>query len=564
MIGPDLAVTSLDFLPGLAKLGASTPESLRQHSVDPEVGLPGHRFLIVPTKATLSVTKRFQNPVLPGFHPDPSICRVGEDFYLATSTFEWFPGLPLFHSRDLVHWRLLGHAMDRPSQLPLDGVRASGGLYAPTLRHHDGVFYLVCTLVDGTDWSGHFVITADDAAGPWSEPHLLEGGGIDPSLFFDDDGTAWFTATRLTGEYEGHTEVWLRRFDPAALRLVGDEHVIWDGAMKGAIWSEGPHLYKIDGRYFLLTAEGGTAHDHAVIVARADHVTGPYEGCPRNPVLTHRHLGRDWPIQAIGHADLVTTPGGQWWMVLLGIRPHHLDRSALGRETFLTPVRWEDGWPVAGPVEDGHDFPDLDEHRRPVAPVCDHFEAPELGSEWNFLRTPRERWWSLSERPGHLRLRVRPEKLADLANPSFVGRRQLHRRFAAFTAMDFTPPGEYAWAGLAVIQNHDFHILLVSTTRDLRLVVRERGDDSVVATAPPASGRVHLGVEANGHFYQAWYAVEAGRWQPLGRPVDGDLLTSQVAGGFTGAYVGLYASGNGHPHDGHADFAWFEYAPRDD
>ncbi|MFF5264291.1 glycoside hydrolase family 43 protein [Actinomadura viridis] len=497
--------------------------------------------------------RRFRNPVLPGCHPDPSVCRVGDDFYLVTSSFEWFPGLPLFHSRDLVHWRPVGHAMDRPSQLPLDGVRASGGLYAPTLRHHDGRFYLVCTLVDGTSWSGHFVLTATDPAGPWSEPHPLDGAGIDPSLFFDDDGRAWFTATRETGRYKGHTEIYLREFDPSALTLTGGEHVIWDGAVKGAIWSEGSHLYKIDGRYHLLTAEGGTAHDHAVMIARADHVTGPYEGDPRNPVLTHRHLGLGHPIVGTGHADLVRTPAGEWWMVLLAMRPHHDDRCVLGRETFLTPVRWEDGWPVAGPVEPSHPFPSLPEHRWPAEPACDHFDAPELGPSWNVLRTPRERWWSLTERPGHLRLRARPVSLA--ANPSLVGRRQSHPAFAAYTALDLA--GEQVSAGLALVQNDAFHVLLLATGRELRLVVRERGVASVLAEVPAECHRVRLGVEAHGRWYQARYSLEPGRWEPLGAPVDGDLLSSQVAGGFTGVYVGVYATGDG----GHADFDWFEYSP---
>ncbi|SNS56243.1 glycoside hydrolase family 43 protein [Actinomadura mexicana] len=503
----------------------------------------------------------FGNPVLPGCHPDPSVCRAGGDFYLVTSTFEWFPGLPVFHSRDLVHWRQVGHALDRAGQLPLDGVPASGGLYAPTLRHHDGTFYLVCTLVDGTRWSGHFVMTASDPAGPWSDAHRLDGDGIDPSLFFDDDGRAWCTGTRPTGRYEGHTEIWLREFDPSALALTGEEHVIWDGAVKGAIWSEGSHLYKIDGRYVLLTAEGGTAHDHAVMVARAGAVTGPYEGDPRNPVLTHRNLGAGHPIVGAGHADLVDTPDGEWWMVLLAMRPHHLDRCPLGRETFLTPVTWEDGWPVTGGrVEAQHPVPSLPPHPWPAAPACDQFDGPELGPAWNMLRTPRERWWSLTERPGHLRLRARPETLADVANPSFLGRRQQHRDFAAFTSLDFVPADEER-AGLALVQNNDFHVLLVSTSQGLRSVKRERGVETVLATGPAVSGPVRLGFEAHGRWYQAYYGSAPGEWTPFGAPVDGDVLSSQVAGGFTGAYIGLYATSNGRTGGGHADFAWFEYRP---
>lgn len=505
--------------------------------------------------------RTFQNPVLAGYHPDPSICRVDDDFYLVTSSFEWFPGLPVFHSRDLVHWRPLGHALDRPSQLPLDGVRSSGGLYAPTLRFHDGTFYLVCTLVDGTSWSGHFVVTATDPAGPWSDPHRLDGEGIDPSLFFDDDGRAWLTATRTTGRYEGHTEIWMREFDPARLCLIGDEHVIWDGAVKGAIWSEASHLYKVGGRYLLLTAEGGTAQDHAVMAARADRVTGPYAGDPRNPVLTHRHLGLGHPIVAAGHADLVETPGGEWWAVLLAMRPYGGHFSNLGRETFLAPVRWEDGWPVAGPVEASHPAPGLPAHPWPAEPVCDQFDAPDLAPCWNVPRTPRERWWSLTERPGHLRLRLRPESLAEPANPSFVGRRQQHADFAAFAALDFTPRGDHEQAGLALVQNEDHHLLLVVTANGLRVIRREGGADTLLAERPVPPGRLFLGIEARGQSYQPRFAGEPGRWEPIGGPVDGRLLSPEVAGGFTGAYAGVYASSNGHPSDNVADFDWFEYGP---
>jgi alpha-N-arabinofuranosidase len=503
--------------------------------------------------------RRFHNPVLPGFHPDPSICRVGSDYYLVTSTFEWFPGLPVFHSRDLVHWRQLGHALDRPSQLPLDGVRPSGGLYAPTIRHADGIFYVICTLVDGPAESGHFVVTATDPAGSWSEPHWLPGGGFDPSLFFDDDGRCWFTATRPTGDYEGHTEVWLREFDPAALRLVGAEHVLWDGAVKGSIWAEGPHLYKIDGRYYLLASEGGTAHDHALSVARADHVTGPYAGNPRNPFLTHRHLGLDHPIVGTGHADLVQTAAGAWWMVLLAMRPYGGYFYNLGRETFLAPVRWEDGWPVAGPVEPGLPAPDLPPHRWPAEPACDNFEAPALAPHWNFLRTPREAFWSLDERPGHLRLRLRPESLTDLANPSLVARRQQHIDFAAHTALDFTPQTDTECAGLALVQNNDHHVLAVRTAAGLRLIRRDGGVDTVLAQEPVEPGRLYLSVEAHGQDYQVRYATRPGDWRPLGGPVDGRVLSTPVAGGFTGAYLGMYAGSGGAASTNVADFDWFEY-----
>src|SRR5512137_236117 len=245
----------------------------------------------------------FRNPILPGCYPDPSICRVGEDYYLVTSTFEYFPGLPVFHSRDLVHWHPVGHVLDRPSQLNLDGIRSSGGLYAPTIRHFNGVFYVINTLMHGKAHSGNFIVTASNPAGPWSDPVWLESApGIDPSLFFDDDGRVWYTGNRMAGnsQYEGHTEIWLQQLDLAEMRLIGEPRVLWDGAVKGAVWAEAPHLYKHEGMYYLLIAEGGTAHHHAVSVARSRSVTGPYEGNRANPILTHRNLGLDYPIVGTG------------------------------------------------------------------------------------------------------------------------------------------------------------------------------------------------------------------------------------------------------------------------
>ncbi len=507
---------------------------------------------------------RFRNPVLPGFHPDPSICRVGTDYYLVTSTFEYFPGLPLYHSRDLVHWRQLGHVLDRPDQLPLAGVRSSNGLFAPTIRYHDGRFYVICTLVGGHDRAGTFVVTAADPTGPWSDPYWLpEAEGIDPSLFFDN-GRAWCVGCRPLTEpdYPGQTEIWLREFDPIGMRLVGAEQVIWRSALGGAVWTEAPHLYKVDGRYYLLTAEGGTGHDHAVMIARADQITGPYQGSPRNPVLTHRHLGRDHPIVGTGHGDLVCTPGGQWWMVLLGMRPYGGYFYNLGRETFLVPVRWAEGWPVAsegtGRVEDSYPAPDLPEHRWPAEPATDNFEAPTLAPLWNVLRTPDKQFWSLEA----VEMCIRDS----LDTPSFVGRRQQHIDFAARTAVDFQPESEHESAGLALVQSDAFHLTLTVTGRRqrvVRLARRYQRSTEVLAEAPVAEGRVYLGVEARGQNYQMRFATRPDRWKPLGEPVDGRLLSTPVAGGFVGTYLGVYATSDGQPSSNHADFDWFEYLALD-
>jgi xylan 1,4-beta-xylosidase len=508
---------------------------------------------------------RFRNPILPGAHPDPSICRVGQDYYLATSTFEYFPGIALHHSRDLVHWRPIGHALDRPSQLPLDGVRASGGLYAPTLRHANGRFYLVCTLVDGTGPSGNFVVTADDPAGAWSEPAwLADAPGFDPSLLFDDDGRVWLCGTfeRDPESRPGQTTVWLQELELDGMRLVGERHLIWTGAAVDARWAEGPHVYRIGDLYYLLTAEGGTSFDHAVVVARSSSVTSPYEPCPHNPVLSARHLGPDTPIVGTGHADLVELPDGSWWSVLLAMRPYPDGTWNLDRETFLTPVEWHEGWPVFNP---GHGRVLLDERRPslpahpwPVGPRGDSFDALSLGPEWMMIRTPREQWWSLTDRPGHLRLRLRPETLADRANPSFVGRRQEHRDFTAYTVVDVAPAAEDEAAGLAVVKSGAFHIRLEIFgvgDRGARLVSRRDGVDTVVATVPVADGVVRLGVEARAQDY----TFRVG--EQTVASVDGRILSSTVAGGFFGAVVGVYATSSETQSTTVADFDWFEYAP---
>lgn len=519
--------------------------------------------------------RTFRNPILSGFYPDPSICRVGDDYYLVASTFEYFPGLPIFHSRDLVHWHQIGHVLDRSSQLPLDGIRPSGGLYAPTIRYSQGVFFVINTLVDGKTKSGNFIVTATDPAGPWSELYWLEGAdGIDPSLFFDDDGKVWYTGTRLKASStfaQGQTEIWLQEFDPANMCLVGEQYVIWDGAVKNAVWSESPHLYKIDGRYYLLTAEGGTAHHHAVVVTRSDVITGPYEGNRGNPILTHRHLGLDYPIVGTGHADLVETRAGEWWMVLLAMRPYGGYYYNLGRETFLAPVRWEEGWPIVSPgtgrVEFTYPAPDLPEQCWPTTPTRDQFDLPALAPQWFFLRTPRDEFWSLSERPGYLRLRLRPQRLSAQTNPSFVGRRQQHIHFVAQAALEFTPQTEHEGAGLALVQNNDFHFCFVVTRTIqpvIRLIKRAAGVEEILTEQPIVDGRCYLKVEAHEQAYSFYVATEPDAWQPVAEGIDGRILSTPVAGGFVGAVIALYASSNGLTSVNAADFDWFEYRGLDE
>ncbi|MEU5216924.1 glycoside hydrolase family 43 protein [Streptomyces sp. NPDC020807] len=472
----------------------------------------------------------FDQPVLPGFRPDPSVCRVGADHYLVTSSFEWFPGLPVFHSRDLVHWRRIGSALDRPSQLDLDGCGPSRGLFAPTIRHHDGLFHLVCTLMDGP---GHFVVTAADPAGPWSEPYWLEGEGFDPSLFFDDgpdgDGRAWFTAARVRDAAAGRTEIWMREYVPDERRLTGPEYVLWSGSHPEARWSEAPHLYRVDGVYVLLTAEGGTDVDHSVVAARSRHVTGPYEGVPGNPVLAPAPGG---PVTCTGHADLVRTAYGDWRAVLLGVRPG----SALGRETFLSRVTWEDGVPAFSPVA----------HAGRSRPLREDFAV--LSDDWSTLRTPRAPFWSTGD---GLRLRCRPEQLGDRVVPSLLVRPQEQPDCDVSTEIRFTPAGPGEAAGLAVVVDDDKHLLLLRTAEGLEL---RRGPE-VLARAAAPSGPVRLGVRVRGFGHTFAHATPDGPWRDLAT-VEAEFLRPL----FTGVQIGLYATSQGRPSANQAHFPWFAMA----
>jgi len=487
---------------------------------------------------------RVANPILPGCHPDPSIVRVGADYYLVTSTFEYFPGLPVFHSTDLARWECIGHVVTRPDQLDYAGIASSGGLYAPTIRYHDGRFLVVCTLVDQEDETrgGHFVMTATDPAGPWSDPVWLDADGIDPSLFFDDDGRAWLHGTRLAREPEWHhqTEVWLRELDLATMSLTGPEHILWTGAVRGAVWAEGPHLYRVDGTYYLLAAEGGTEFHHAVCVARSDAVTGPYVGNPANPVLTHRHLGHGADVVGTGHADLVQAVDGSWWAVLLGMRTEGGYHYPLGRETFLVPVAWEGGWPVFAPGV-GRVPAEVD------VPFARPGPAPATGPAWTTLRAPAS---TFAEPDGEgWRLHLTPANLTDPVTPAFLGVRQEHRDldFAVTLAGPLSTGEE---AGLAVRQSERDHVRLALVGGRngslVRAVHRRAGSDILLGElAVAASEEVRLGVRVRGVEYAL--TVRVGDRDVVVATADGRTLDSVATGGFLGLWLGVYATSNGVP-----------------
>ncbi|RKT19922.1 beta-xylosidase [Streptomyces sp. 1114.5] len=487
------------------------------------------------------------NPVIPGFHPDPSVCRVGDDYYLVCSSFEYFPGIPVFHSRDLFHWTQIGNALDRPSQLRLPRESpSSGGIYAPTLRHHDGRFWLIVTNVSG---DGNLLFTATDPAGPWSDPIRLPGvHGIDPDLAWDEDGTCWCTVA-------GVSQV---RLDPATGETIGEPQRIWSGA-PGATAPEAPHLYRIGAYWYLMIAEGGTERGHAVSIARGPSPSGPFEPCPANPVLTHR--GIDSPIQNTGHADLVQAPDGSWWMVLLAVRPRGGTPAwyVLGRETFLAPVAWVDGWPVVGPLTTELPTPSWPLHPAPAVPARDDFDQAELHPQWISVRERPEHLCTTKERSGWLTLRAAGASL-DENDVVFVGRRQQHLGCRARTLID--PAG--GRGGLAVRMDEDHHYEIEAADGEVKVLARIGSLRTEVASRPVPSGAVVLGVDVVPRPTRGPRTgpddVILGVEEPDGTfavlaALDGRYLSTEVAGGFTGRVIGMYAA------EGTVHFDRFDYEP---
>ena len=514
------------------------------------------------------------NPILPGFYPDPSVCRRGDDLYIATSSFEYFPGIPLFHSRDFVHWRQVGHALTRPGRPDLRSVRASKGIYASTIRYReaDGYFYVASTLVKDPPYRGNvsFYVKAKDPAGKWSEPVVIRGAeGIDPTLFFEGDKAYCLGNLRPYPDRKSTKKrhIWLQEMDIETGELTGDRHVLLrDGALRCAATPEGPHLYKVGGWYYLLIAEGGTEEDHAVSVFRSRRLTGPYRGDPRNPVLTHRMLGRGSAIDSTGHADLVQLPNGEWWAVLLACRPDGGPYRNLGRETFAVPVEWEDGWPVFSPksgrVEFEYPAPALPEWEPPARKAQYGFGDGELGPEWNVLRGPREEVFSLSQRKGWLRLLPNAHTLREDASPAFIGRRQQHMCFEAEAEMEFTPDASFR-GGMVMLMNGRHYIAMlyeeVSGQGAVSVYRCRAGQETLEGRIPARGGRLRMKIEARYQSYTFLAACEGEEWRAAAKDVDGTVLSREVAGGFTGAYIGLYCEDAAAPRGAHADYRFFAY-----
>lgn len=483
------------------------------------------------------------NPVLAGFFPDPSVCRVDGDggawFYLVSSTFEYLPGLPVHRSRDLVHWELVGHVLDRPGQADLTGVGDSGGLFAPTIRHDGDRFLVVCTVVGGVPGSsGNFVVTATDPAGPWSDPVWWQVDGIDPSILVDGD-RLWAHGTRLARdpEWDQQTEVWVREVDPSTLLPGEEEHIVWTGAVRGAVWAEGPHLYRREGRYYLLAAEGGTGFDHAVVVARADHPTGPYMGSPANPVLSHRQLGRGSPVTNVGHADLVEHPDGSTWALCLATRPWH-GGDRLGRETFLVDVEWQDGWPVFAPGVGRLSS----QPPRPESTGGHESTTPGTSNRVAVRRLPSE--LGATELPGD-RMRLAAGEGLGSSHPAYLAERLTTLDGEVAVQVLGADPGVRAGMGLRYSSTAYLSATVGGTGLAVEVVSRTSDPVRVVQSVAGATGRMTLtlaGAEATVSFLPD--DDRSARAVSLG-PFDITELCTAADGGFVGLTHGVLAIGDG-------------------
>lgn len=523
------------------------------------------------------LTQTFSNPILSGFYPDPSICRVEEDYYLVTSSFVYYPGLPIFHSKDLIHWEQIGHGIHRPDQLDYKNCETSLGLWAPSIRYHNNIFYIINTFVsEGREARrDNYIITASNPSGPWSDPIFIKGAdGIDSSLFFDEDGRIWYAGNYIAKEalYEGHHGIYLNELDPLTFQFIGDRHIIWNGDTSHSKWIEAPHIYKKDGYYYLIVAEGGTFTNHSIMMARSNTITGDYEICPRNPIMTHRHLPLLRDISVTGHADIVQTQQGEWWMVLLAVRPYEGNHYNLGRETFMVPVVWaDDGWLMVdtadGLVHLEERLPDLPDYPMLLPSPNDHFEAPTLHMMWNTIHPPVQQLYSLADRYSHLRLFLQPEVIHEVCTPSFIGRRQQHTVFQVKTVLEFTPANDFEEAGIVLLQDDRFHYRFVKTNHNgipvLQLFQTEHAIPKLIQELPlDTQNRIYLTVQGNTTTYDFYYGYQEQECLLLEKGLAASLLSSTVNEGFTGTYIGMYASSNKQTSSNYADFDWFTYFGR--
>ena len=537
----------------------------------------------------------FINPIISGAHPDPSICRVGDDYYIVNSSFEYFPGLPIHHSKDLVNWELIGYGLHREDQcngeMNLVDVQSDGGIHAPTIRYHKGTFYIITTNVynsgDGSPGlMRNFIITAKNPSGPWSKPHIIEGApGIDPDIFFDDNGKVYFTGTHSPGDMNsnGIGEIWIQELDIKKWKLVGKRHTVWDGIF--GCCTEGPHIYKEHGLYYLLVAEGGTGKNHAVMIAASENILGPYEENQRNPILTTRHLSNNYFVNSTGHADMIELEDGRWYMVSLGKR-NDLDGDAnMGRETYLMPMQWEstivkweqvseDRWeplrylfpvvaPLTGKVERFTPLPFTDRPQYINNTVIDDFLNENLDLRWTFIRVPEEKTYSLLENPGFLRLYSKPDKIEDRKRFSLVGFRQKESDFEFEVKMNFLPDKDEVESGVIHYQK-EWNYLTNTVIKKrkkyyLEQKLKEKGKEVVTlkkTILKGYDGNIILKVKSNKDRYDFFYSLNDGSSFDYFTSIEAIKVLDR---NYTGALLGLFTTSNGVLSQDYADYDWVRY-----
>ena len=537
----------------------------------------------------------FINPIISGAHPDPSICRVGDDYYIVNSSFEYFPGLPIHHSKDLVNWELIGYGLHREDQcngeMNLVDVQSDGGIHAPTIRYHKGTFYIITTNVynsgDGSPGlMRNFIITAKNPSGPWSKPHIIEGApGIDPDIFFDDNGKVYFTGTHSPGDMNsnGIGEIWIQELDIKRWKLVGKRHTVWDGIF--GCCTEGPHIYKEHGLYYLLVAEGGTGKNHAVMIAASENILGPYEENQRNPILTTRHLSNNYFVNSTGHADMIELEDGRWYMVSLGKR-NDLDGDAnMGRETYLMPMQWEstivkweqvseDRWeplrylfpvvaPLTGKVERFTPLPFTDRPQYINNTVIDDFLNENLDLRWTFIRVPEEKTYSLLENPGFLRLYSKPGKIEDRKRFSLVGFRQKESDFEFEVKMNFLPNKDKVESGVIHYQK-EWNYLTNTVIKKrkkyyLEQKLKEKGKEVVTlkkTILKGYDGNIILKVKSKKDRYDFFYSLNDGSSFDYFTSIEAIKVLDR---NYTGALLGLFTTSNGVLSQDYADYDWVRY-----
>ena len=508
----------------------------------------------------------FKNPVLPGFHADPSVCRVGDDFYLVNSTFQYFPGVPVFHSKDLVNWEQIGNCLTRPSQIDLKETDGNSGIYAPTIRYNNGRFYMVTTVFPSRR---HFYVWTDHPAGEWSEPIVIDFaiGSCDPTLYFED-GKCYFLWK------EG--DIKICEIDVETGKQLGEIHHLGTGL--GGRYPEGPHIYKKDGYYYLLLAEGGTEHGHHVNILRSRSLFGPYESNPANPILSHFNMKmQNSPIQGLGHADLVQATDSTWWMICLGYRTSGYLQHVMGRETMLAPVTWEKGgWPVVN--GDGTLQTDMKCRTLPLVPMAkdpikeefdyikrnvpkDSYHSLGLPMGWMSLCNPDYTKYSLSERKGWLRLRPSTTDLSTTANPTFVARRQTELNFSATALLDLSHLTEGMQAGITAYAAPLNHYDVVAEKRNGTIYIKSNvrlGQTSHSEKDFPLNGtRAYLRITSDKDYYYLQASSDGTNFIELAK-MEYRFLSTETIGGFTGVMLGLFAQSNSKTN-GYVDIDWFEY-----